>query len=438
MSSSSLSETQTAGQALPAESGIGPPPCSHGREGRKTRAQQGLIFQDLLKVALRQVLRHQRRYRGVFLSITLGIAGLVCVLSMGEAIEKKVAVNLELLGSATILKASWDFDRKSRWHHGKFHPGDVQDLRKLERVVEVTGFVKKADQTFVHLQTKIQGQLMGVQSNFFSAVHIAFSEGSAITEEHVSSREHVCVIGSRLRNELFRGSKTTLGEKIFIDGKVFTVIGILGGVEDREYSRTLFLPISVAWDNYFGEPTISGIYVRAMNWQQVSDLRDQVLAILAGKHQGYAASLDVTCYPEKIRTITAIEYLVKFLLYLGLALVIILGGSGITNLMYLAVQERSIEIGLRKAVGATEEDILTQFLVEAVATSFTGAAAGLAFGITLILVIRLSFDMIPDYGMMVAGAIGAVILGICLGVISGLAPARKASRFDPVEAMRFE
>jgi len=106
--------------------------------------------------------------------------------------------------------------------------------------------------------------------------------------------------------------------------------------------------------------------------------------------------------------------------------------------MYLAVQERSVEIGLRKAVGATEEVILTQFLVEAIATSFTGAVAGLAFGITLILMLRLSFDMIPDYRMIVAGTIGALILGICLGVISGLAPARKASRLDPAEAMRFE
>lgn len=397
-----------------------------------------MIFQDLLNVAFRQVFRNQRRYRGVFLSITLGIAGLVSVLSMGEAIEKKVAVNLELLGSATIIKASWDFDRKNRWHHGRFHPGDLQDLRKLERVVEATGFVRKADQTFVHLHTKIQGQLMGVESNFFSAVHIAFSEGSAITEEYVSSRAHVCVVGSRLRNELFQGSDSTLGKKIFIEGKVFTVIGILGGVEDREYSRTLFIPISVAWDNYFGEPTISEIYVRAMNWQQVSDLRDEVLAVLEGKHPSYAASLEVTYYPEKIRTITTIEYLVKFLLYLGLALVIILGGSGITNLMYLAVQERSVEIGLRKAVGANEEVILTQFLVEAIATSFTGAVAGLALGITLILMLRLSFDMIPDYRMMVAGTIGALILGICLGVVSGLAPARNASRLDPAEAMRFE
>jgi putative ABC transport system permease protein len=401
-------------------------------------AYNELIFRDLLKVALRQVLRNQRRYRGVFLSVTLGVAGLVSVLSLGEAIEKKVALNLELLGSANIIKAGWDFDRKSRWHHGQFRPGDLRELRKLEGVVEASGFVKKADQTFVHLQAKIQGQLMGVEWNFFSAVHISLSEGSAITEEHVVSRANVCVLGSRLRDELFRGSESTLGKKIFVEGKVFRVIGVLGGVEDREYARTLFIPISVAWDNYFGEPTISGIYLRAMKWRHVSDLRDQVLAVLARNHPGYSASLEVMYHPEKIRTITAVEYLVKFLLYLGLTLVIILGGTGITNLMYLAVQERSIEIGLRKAVGATEQVILTQFLVEAVVTSFTGVAAGLVFGITLILMLRLSFDMIPDYGMMAVGTIGALILGICLGVISGLAPARKASRFDPVQAMRFE
>lgn len=126
------------------------------------------------------------------------------------------------------------------------------------------------------------------------------------------------------------------------------------------------------------------------------------------------------------------------MLYLGLALVIILGGSGITNLMYLAVQERTVEIGLRKAVGATDEVILTQFLVEAVATSLTGVAAGLTLGVAVIILLRLLFGMLPDYRMMIAGAIGALILGIGLGVIPGLEPARRASRLEPAEAMRFE
>lgn len=372
------------------------------------------------------------------MSITLGIAGLVSVLTMGEALEKKVAVNLELLGGATIIKASWDFDRKTRSHHGKFRPTDVQILRKLEGVAGVTGFVRKAGQTFVHGQTKTQGQLMGVDSNFFSAVHIVFSEGLGISERDVLSRKQVCAVGSRLCKEIFEGSGSPLGKTISIDGRVFTVIGILGGVENREYSHTLFVPISVAWEHFFGEPTISGIYVRAVSWQHVAHLRDQVLAVLAGKHPSYAAGLEVTYYPETIRTITTVEYLVKFLLYLGLALVTILGGSGITNLMYLAVQERRVEIGLRKAVGATDRVILTQFLVESVATSLTGAVAGVTLGVTVVLILRLSFDMIPNYGMMVAGAAGGLVLGICLGVLSGLEPARHASHLDPGEAMRFE
>jgi putative ABC transport system permease protein len=397
-----------------------------------------MILQDLLQVALKQVLRNQRRYRGVFLSISLGIAGLVSVLTMGEALEKKVAVNLELLGGATIIKASWDFDRKTRSHHGRFRPGDVQTLRKLEHVVDATGFVRKEDQTFVHGQTKVQGHLMGVDSNFFSAVHVVLSKGVGIEERDVSSRKQVCAVGSRLCKEIFKDSGSALGKTVSIDGRVFTVMGILGGVENREYTHTMFIPISVAWENYFGEPTISGIYVRATNWRQVSSLRNRVSAILTGKHPSYAAGLEVTYRPETIRTITAIEYLVKFLLYMGLALVTILGGSGITNIMYLAVQERRVEIGLRKAVGATDRVILTQFLVESIVTSLTGASMGVTMGVTVVLILRLSFDMIPDYGMLIAGSVGGLLLGIGLGVIAGLEPARNASYLDPAEGMRCE
>jgi len=397
-----------------------------------------MIVEDLLRVALRQVVRNQRRYRGVFLSVALGIAGLVTVLTMGEAIEKTVAVNLELLGSATIIKAGWDYDQKTRWHHGQFRPKDLQDIRGLERVVEATGFVRKPVQTFVHKRTKIQGQLMGVEPNFFSAVHIVLSEGWGISDQDVSGRRPVCVMGSRICSELFGTSHSPLGQKIWMEGTVFTVIGVLGGIEDREYSRSLFIPFSVASDLYFGEPTISGIYVRAVNWQEVAALRDEVYTILANNHPSYAASLEVTYYPEKISTIQTIEYLVTFLLYLGLALVILLGGSGITNLMYLAVQERTVEIGLRKAVGATDEVILLQFLLESVATSFTGVVAGLALGAGIIVVLRLLFSMIPDYSLMIAGTIGSLILGLVLGVIPGLEPARKASRLEPAEAMRFE
>jgi putative ABC transport system permease protein len=349
-----------------------------------------------------------------------------------------VAVNLELLGSATIVKAGWDYDQKTRWHHGQFRPRDLEAIRRLVSVVQATGFVKKTDQTFVHKQTKIQGQVMGVEPNFFSAVHIVLAEGRPITDEDVASRKPVCVMGSRICTELFGTTQSPLGQKIWMEGVVFSVVGVTGGIEDREYSRSLFIPFTVASDLYFGEPTISGIYVRAVNWQSVAAVRDAVVRVLRKNHPSYGDSLEVTYYPEKISTIHTVESLVKFLLYLGLTLVIVLGGSGIANLMYLAVQERTVEIGLRKAVGATDEVILMQFLLEAVATSFTGVLAGLALGSAIIVVLRVTFSMIPDYSMMIAATLGALVLGIVLGVVPGLEPARKASRLEPAEAMRFE
>ncbi|MBI4963771.1 MAG: ABC transporter permease [Desulfomonile tiedjei] len=397
-----------------------------------------MLLADLLRTSLAQVVRNQRRYRGVSLNIALGVAGLITVMTMGDAIEKKVATNLELLGRATIIKANWDFDKKTRWHHGQFRPQDLEDLRKLSRASETTGFVQKCDQTLTFKQAKMQGQLMGVESGFFAALHMAFSEGREITEEEVSTRKNVCVIGTRIRDDLLNGLDKALDQAIWLEGKLFRVVGVLGGVEDTEHSRTLFVPITVAWGHFSAEPSINGIYVKAVNWHEVSRLSDDVFNTLARNHAGYVDGLEVTYYPEKLKTIRAIEFLVKFLLYGGLLLVVFLGGLGISNLMYLSVQERTGEIGLRKAVGATDKVILRQFLTEAVATGLAGTVAGIVLAVGVTALLRLLFDMIPDYEMAVLGVIGGVLLGTCLGAVSGLEPARRAKDLDPIQAVRFE
>lgn len=359
-------------------------------------------------------------------------------MTMGDAMERKVATNLELLGSATIIKAKWDFDKKTRWHHGQFRPKDVVDLKKLRGAAQVTGFVQKSDQTLVYKQTKTQAHLMGIEPSFFATLHMGFSEGRGITEEEVATRSNVCVIGTRIRDELLAGLGRRLDQKIWLEGKLFRVVGVLGGVEDAENSRTMFVPISVAWDNFFAEPSFNGIYVRAVSWHSVSRLSKEVSVALDTNHSGYSDGLDVTYYPEKIKTIRAIEFLVKLVLYGGLLLVVLLGGLGISNLMYLAVQERTSEIGLRKALGATDQVILGQFLTEAVATSLAGTAVGMLLAVGVIALLRLFFDMIPDYQMLVLGIIVGFFLGLFLGVISGLEPARKAKDLDPVQAIGYE
>ena len=397
-----------------------------------------MTIHDLFSIALRQVIRNRRRYKGAILSLALGTAGILMTLTMGEAIEKQIAANLESLGRATVIKARWDFDRKTRWHHGQFGPSDVQALWMLHGVADVTGFVSKTDITFANADNKIQGQLLGVESNFFSALRLSLAHGSEITAQDVSIRQHVCVIGSTLAHELFRSFTNPVNSSVSVDGRVFRIVGVLGGVEEREYSRSLFAPISVVWDNYFGEPTISEIQVRATHWGEVEKLREEVIKILQSLHPGFSQGLEVIWHPEKIRAISVVEGLVKFLLFTGLSLVMILGGSAMTNLMYLAVEDRTSEIGVRMAMGATNYDIMRQFLVESIVTTFSGIVAGLALGVYVVMMMKMAFDLTPDYGMLCLGIVGCMVLGIVLGLTSGLKPSRKASLLDPAEAIRFE
>jgi putative ABC transport system permease protein len=148
--------------------------------------------------------------------------------------------------------------------------------------------------------------------------------------------------------------------------------------------------------------------------------------------------MQVRYFPERIQTIQNAIMLVKIFIYTSLVVTLLLGGLGITNVMLGAVRERTTEIGLRKAVGATEEMIMKQFLLESVTISLMGAAIGMVIGFISVELLKGVFNTVPAYNVLFASIIGGVIFGVLLGVASGYLPARKASRLDPSEAMRFE
>jgi putative ABC transport system permease protein len=397
-----------------------------------------MVIADLLIISSRQIIRNRSRYQAVLLAVATGIAGLTVLLTMGDSIEKEIGQNLELLGKATIIKAGWDFDKKIRWHHGEFNDKDLKALRSLEDISWVAPFVKKRDQVFSSRNHKAQGQIMGVDHNFFSALQLSLSGGREITEEDVSLRKQVCVMGRAVAQELFGHDVIPIGRSVTSEGLVCEVAGMLGGVEDPELSHSIMIPISVAKAVFPDIDRNAGIYLRAQDWDSVHQSRNAVLQILVSNHPGYADALELEYFPDKLRTIKQIRFLVKFLLYLGLTASVALGGLGIMNLMIVAVQERTTEIGLRKAVGATDGAILAQFLLEAVGISAMGAFLGLVVALIVTLVLWLLFGMAPSWLAFAEGIVVGIALGISVGCAAGFVPARTASGFDPATAMRFE
>ncbi len=398
-----------------------------------------MYIRDLVRLSVRQIYRNQRRYRGVIIGISLGLAGLVTVLSMGDSVEQELGRNLELLGSATIVKATWDVYRTERAHHGEYYPRDIHALKRLQGVLWVSPAVWSYNYKASYgNSTPTDCRLMGIEPNFFECIHLPVATGRPISDADVAYRKNVCVLGRNIVTKLFGKGIDPLGQNMFIGGHMFQVIGVLGGVEDETFLETILIPIPVARSKFTAMYSIRDIYLRAENWDVVPTLQQEALRTLIANQPAYADAIQVLYFPEGIRTIKKTVMIVKLFVYASIVVTLLLGGLGVSNVMLAAVRERTTEIGLRKAVGATDGMIMSQFLTESVGISLLGAGIGMVIATFSVQALTKVFGTAPAYGVFVGSLLAGLLFGIVLGILSGLIPARRASGLDAADAMRFE
>lgn len=397
-----------------------------------------MLASDFVQVCVRQIVRNRSRYRGVVAIIAVGIAGLIVLATLGRSVELGIGRNLEILGRACLIQAEWSTSGKARRSESRFDHKDLERLKQLPLALYVSPFVRKSSQRFLCDGKQIYGRLIGVEAYFFDSLDIRLATGREISEADVAERRPVCVVGSTILGELFPGGVNEMNRTVWIEGLTVKVVGTVGGIEDRSLARSLILPISVARTRLSGVAGFDGFFVRTRHWDDVEKLKLLVSYVLRSDHLGYADYIEVEHFPQKIKAIKKSVFLVKSLLATALIIVLFLGGLGIMNMMHGAVQERTRDIGLRKAVGATERWILVQFLVEAIAISGSGALLGVIAGIVTVEAMKRVLHTVPDYGILEVSIVAGLIFGIALGAAAGFFPARKASTLDPARAMRFE
>ncbi len=376
----------------------------------------------------------------MLISIAIGTAGVIVILTMGRIVKKNLNQDLNLIGGATILNLSFEGkkagqDRISpfRW----FLPSVADALRELPGVNRVTVTAKKTSMARVVLgNTVYQFPLMGTDEYFWEVTGHASATGSFYDGEAVKGRALVCVLGEKLARRFFGAETNPLGQQLRIDGSVFRVIGILSEDTSGDLANGAFIPLTALEDRFDGLPPTNRISVRCNSWDDVESVASAIPGTVA-RFQS-VERLEVEVPRGALEQVKRIVFWVEAFIILAVSATLFLGGYGIWNGMMTAVKSRTREIGLKKAMGAADRDIMFQFLSEALCLSCSAGILGVAMGIVGVNMASTMLGSAPTRTVLLMYCIVAFAFSILLGAIAGYYPSLRASRMEVVSALRYE
>ncbi|MDD5561955.1 MAG: ABC transporter permease [Candidatus Omnitrophica bacterium] len=406
----------------------------------------GMEFLDYFKQAVTAMFAHKMRAFLSILGILIGVAAVIAMLAIGqgakESIEKQLASlgsNLLVImpGASTLAGVSMEAGTTTR-----FTFNDVEVIEKLNSYVKSASPSVTGRAQVVYGNKNWNTQVQGVGVSYAQLRSSVPTVGRFFTEEEVKTREKVALIGNTVLKEIL-GNTNPIGKTIKINQINFRVIGILpvkGTTGPQDQDDTVLIPISTAMYRLMGKQYIDSIYVEVKN-ADLTDAAQEVLSKLIIKQHRLITddqkdSFSIFNMSDIKKTLTSTTQTMSLLLGAIAAISLLVGGIGIMNIMLVSVTERTREIGLRKAIGANNRDILVQFLIEAVLMSFIGGLAGVALGSGASVLITL----IAKWSVRVSlsSVLLATVFSLVVGVVFGLWPAKQASRLNPIEALRYE
>ncbi|MBQ4566505.1 MAG: ABC transporter permease, partial [Desulfovibrio sp.] len=277
---------------------------------------------------------------------------------------------------------------------------------------------------------------IGIDALFSEVYSLDLDAGRMLTPADIADRRKVCMLGRDAARNLFGSAENALGKLLFLHQDVFEVVGVVSGVMLGAWSEGGFIPYSTMLDRNWGDGKITRLFVRAIGWEDVPRLVRQIPEVVR-QHQA-APYLVVQTQEEQLERIKTTFMWVEALLWLGIVASLMLGGFGIWYGTFAAVRARTREVGLKKAMGGSDADILAQFLAEALCKSVAGGVFGIILGIVLVELGSWSLGTGVSYGLLMVSSLGSIVFSGILGVAGGLYPAIQASRMDVVSALRFE
>jgi putative ABC transport system permease protein len=404
-----------------------------------------LRFVNIAKVGLMAISRNKMRSLLTMLGIIIGVGCVITMLAVGNGASSQIQATINSLGTNFIMLfpgATTQGGARLFTGESNITAADVDAIRaECPSVAYVSPSVREAAQVVagdLNWGTSVYGA--GVDWPFIRAWNVA--EGDFFTEVDVRTSTRVAVLGATVAENLFPGGDA-VGQSIRIKKVPFRVVGVLdrkgGNMMGQDQDDQIIAPYTTVMKQLQGRQRIGQVLISARSAGEVAQAQTEIDALLRQRHRigpGQDADFSMRSQEEIASTSAQTSKTLSILLGSAAAISLLVGGIGIMNIMLVSVTERTREIGIRLAIGAKGKHVLLQFLLEAMALSIVGGAIGVGLGL---LVPRLVSKF---GGMPTQVSTGSVILAFgfaaAIGIFFGFYPARKASRLDPIEALRYE
>lgn len=400
-------------------------------------------FLEILEESVTVLKTNKMRTALSILGIIIGIGSVITLVTLGEASQESIKTRIQSLG-ANLLTV-----RPGAQQQGFIFGGsggtttltymDALAIKNSERINTINNVAAEYNgrAQASYGRNNANYSVVGIRGDYFNLRNITLSVGSEISEEDNLNTSKVTVIGNEVANKLFENTNP-IGKNINLEGQSFRVIGVTT-TKGNNMDETVYIPLQTAQRVMFGVTHISTLYVGAKNENLMEAARNQVGFLLLELHKKKSpADADFTILSQEDILETANQITGTFTTLLaGIAAIsLIVGGIGIMNIMLVTVTERTSEIGLRKALGAKRKTIITQFLTEAIILTIVGGIIGASIGILVsyFLTTKLSLPTLISW----TSVILAITVSSVIGIIFGLYPAIKASKLQPIEALRYE
>jgi putative ABC transport system permease protein len=409
------------------------------------------LAKEIAKMAVESLWSNKLRTGLTMLGMIIGISSVVAITSVGQGVQKATEKQIQSLGSDVILVLAGASNQGGISQGGgsasTLTLSDADAVGKQASAAKaVTAFLQRGQIQVVYGGQNIATTVVGTDLNFPEVKDSQPEKGQFFSQADLDSAAPVVVLGTKVKEQLF-GEREAIGAEIRVQKQQFRVIGVMppkGAVGNTDQDDRVFIPLTnmsrrIVGNNAISGVSISGIWVSAQDSTQLDAIQFQVTNLLRLRHNIYPPELDdfrIINQVDIANTYTSIVSMFTVMIGAIAGISLVVGGIGIANIMLVSVVERTKEIGIRKAMGATNDAVLTQFLTEAIVVSTVGGSIGIVFGMGIAIAAS-SLMKIPlvisPWSVITGFGISASV-----GLVAGVVPARNAAKLDPITALRSE